>query len=72
MPLANLIIQSKVPAFVTLFDKLERAHGSINAACRAVGVSSNTYYRMKAENFLTPEVGRKIIDAHKRLARSPA
>lgn len=72
MPQTNLIIQSKVPAFIALFDKLERAHGSITAACRASGVQSGAYYRMKNASFLTPENARKILAATKRLTKELA
>lgn len=68
----NLIVQSKVPAFLSLFDKLEHHHGSISAACRASGVNSNAYYRMKQTSFLTADNARKILNAHKRLAREVA
>jgi hypothetical protein len=68
MPAAvNQIIQSKVPAFITLFDKLERVHGGVGAACRAAGISHNSYSRMKRTHFLTSEVARKILAANSRL-----
>ena len=69
MPLTNLIIQSKVPHFVTLFGKLEREQGSITAACKSSGVNQRAYYLMKSSNFLTAENARKILAAYKRTSK---
>lgn len=67
MARVNTIIQSKVPAFITVFGKLQRAHGGIDAACKAAGIHITTYYRMTKSHFLTDETARRILAASQSL-----
>ncbi|MBU3577560.1 hypothetical protein [Polynucleobacter sp. UK-Kesae-W10] len=69
MPRANLIIQSKVPAFIALFEKIEQHAGGLCAACKATGVHEKTFYRMKHSHFLTDTTARKILTTYKRTSR---
>lgn len=67
----STVHKDKVPAFLKLLDGVANKFGSMNKACKYVGISMPSIISVRnGTNNLSYDVARKILAAHKKLKES--